>query len=409
VDDLHVDGKLAAMVVDNQDTNGATAGLEGVLETRPQVGLFNDRQGLLNVTSLGHGNDSAILHIENTVLLEDGALHGLDNNAGSRVGDAGALLVQLFGEEVDTKVAVLASGSRRADADDLARAALEHQDIPEADVVAWNGNCATCVSSWVLSAGGSAAGAASADSLGDIDLVFTLGVEDPVSHLVQAVAERVIVAFLVVVTHLGLGLLVLRGWLLESSSFDDVVDYSWGSGGSATLLGKLDGLVNNGALGVGGESCLRLYGGINDRRVGVVGLLRFEGGGLYSSVDAGPLAGAAEVRLGRSGKSWKSRNVDGGVGAFLVLWLGTGAVLTLDEVDGSVVVLVAAVDLNVGFGVSLARSALLVVVLFADAGTAVTFFFTRYTDLFFAEALLFSTMRKFGVDSERRVLTFPSG
>lgn len=187
VDDLHVDSKLTAVVIDNQDTNGATAGLEGVLETRPQVGLLNDGQGLLNITSLGHSNDSAILHVKNTVLLEDGTLHGLDNHAGSRVGDAGALLVKLLGEEVDTKVAVLASGSRRADADDLARAALEHQDITEADVVAGNGNCATCVSAWVLIAGGRAAGAASADRLADFDLLF-----------------------LVVVTHLGLGLLVLR-------------------------------------------------------------------------------------------------------------------------------------------------------------------------------------------------------
>lgn len=179
-----------------------------------------------------------------------------------------------------------------------------------------------------------------------------------------------------------------------------------------SLLGKLDGLVNNGALGVGGERCLRLDG-INGSRVRVVGLLRFEGGGVYSSADAGSLAagaGAAEVRLGGSGKSWKSGNVDGRrVGAFLVLGIGTGAVLTLDKVDSSVVVFVAAVDLNVGFGVSLTRSALLVLVLFADAGTAVTFFFTRYTDLFFAEAMLFGTRRKFGVDSERRVLTFPSG
>lgn len=48
-------------------------------------------------------------------------------------------------------------------------------------------------------------------------------------------------------------------------------------------------------------------------------------------------------------------------------------------------------------------------ILFTDAGTAVTFFFTCYADLFFAEAML-SARRKFDVDSRvRRVLTFPSG
>lgn len=48
------------------------------------------------------------------------------------------------------------------------------------------------------------------------------------------------------------------------------------------------------------------------------------------------------------------------------------------------------------------------VVLFVDTGTAVTFFFTRYADLFFAKAM-FSARRKVGADRERRVLTFPSG
>jgi hypothetical protein len=198
VDHLHVNSELAAVVIDDQDTDGATARLEGVLETRPEVGLLNNGQGLLDITSLGHGNNGTILHVEDTVLLEDGTLHGLDNHAGSRVGDAGALLMQLLGEEVDTKVAVLASGSRRADADNLARAALEHQDITEADVVAGNGNCATRVSAWVL-AGGRAAGAASADRLADFDLLF-----------------------LVVVTHLGL-LVLGSGGLLEDSGLDGVV------------------------------------------------------------------------------------------------------------------------------------------------------------------------------------------
>jgi hypothetical protein len=101
----------------------------------------------------------------------------------------------------------------------------------------------------------------------------------------------------------------------------------------------------------------------------------------------------------------------------LVLGLNAVAVLTLDQINGTVVGFVAAVDLNVGFGVRGTRLVLLEVELFTDAGTAVTFFFTGYTDLFFAEAMLsgeamFSGMsmrRKVGVDSERRELTFPSG
>ncbi|EXK34002.1 hypothetical protein FOXG_18464 [Fusarium oxysporum f. sp. lycopersici 4287] len=46
---------------------------------------------------------------------------------------------------------------------------------------------------------------------------------------------------------------------------------------------------------------------------------------------------------------------------------------------------------------------------FLDTGTAVTFFFTRNTDLFFAKALLSARRNLFGGDRDRRVLTFPSG
>ena len=48
------------------------------------------------------------------------------------------------------------------------------------------------------------------------------------------------------------------------------------------------------------------------------------------------------------------------------------------------------------------------VLLVLETGTAVTFFFTRDTDLFFAVAVL-STRGKFSGGGERRVLTFPSG
>jgi hypothetical protein len=140
VDDLHVDGHLATRVVENQDADAATARLESAGEARPEVGLVNDGQALLDIAGLGHGGDVALGEVEDTVLLEDGAEHGLDDNAGGRVGDEGGLLVQLLGEEVDTKVAVLASGGGGGDADDLAGTALEHQEVTQADVVAGDGD-----------------------------------------------------------------------------------------------------------------------------------------------------------------------------------------------------------------------------------------------------------------------------
>jgi hypothetical protein len=81
-----------------------------------------------------------ILEIENTVLLEDRAEHGLDDDTWGWVGDERGLFVQLLGEEVDTQVAVLTSGRGGGDTDDLARTALKDQEITEADVVAWDGD-----------------------------------------------------------------------------------------------------------------------------------------------------------------------------------------------------------------------------------------------------------------------------
>jgi len=43
MDDSHINNKLSSTVADDQSSNGSTTRLEGLLETRPQVGLINDR------------------------------------------------------------------------------------------------------------------------------------------------------------------------------------------------------------------------------------------------------------------------------------------------------------------------------------------------------------------------------
>jgi hypothetical protein len=57
VDDLHVDCELATTVIDDKDTDGTTTSLEGLGEATPEIRLVNDRDGLLDITSLGHGNN----------------------------------------------------------------------------------------------------------------------------------------------------------------------------------------------------------------------------------------------------------------------------------------------------------------------------------------------------------------
>lgn len=78
------------------------------------------------------------MDIKDAVLLEDRGKHSLDDDAWARVLNEAGLLMQLLGEEIHTEVSVLASSSRGADADDLARTALEDQDVTNADVVAWD-------------------------------------------------------------------------------------------------------------------------------------------------------------------------------------------------------------------------------------------------------------------------------
>jgi hypothetical protein len=50
VDDLHVNGELTTVVVENKDADGATAGLEGIVKTSPKVGLVNNWERLLDIT-----------------------------------------------------------------------------------------------------------------------------------------------------------------------------------------------------------------------------------------------------------------------------------------------------------------------------------------------------------------------
>jgi hypothetical protein len=57
VEDLHVDSELTAMVTDDKDANATTTTLEGFRQAAPEVGLIDDGNRLLDITSLGHSNN----------------------------------------------------------------------------------------------------------------------------------------------------------------------------------------------------------------------------------------------------------------------------------------------------------------------------------------------------------------
>jgi hypothetical protein len=141
VNDLVIDSHLLTFVRDDEDADATTAIVEGLCEAVEEAALVEDGEALLDITSLGHSDNTAILaDVKNAVLLEDRAEHVLDNDGWGRVGDERGLLMELLGEKVNTEVTVLASLGGGGDADDLARAALQNQEIADADVVARDGD-----------------------------------------------------------------------------------------------------------------------------------------------------------------------------------------------------------------------------------------------------------------------------
>lgn len=141
VDNLVVDSHLHTIVIDDEDADAATAVVERLCQAGDETALVKDGKALLDITRLGHGDNATVLtDVENTVLLEDRTEHVLDNDGGGRVGDERRFLMELLGEQVNTEVTVLASLGGGGDTDDLARAALEDQEIADADVVAGDGD-----------------------------------------------------------------------------------------------------------------------------------------------------------------------------------------------------------------------------------------------------------------------------
>jgi len=91
---LVVNAEFAASVIDHEDANAAAAVVEGMGKAVDEAALVDDRKTLLDVTSLGHGNNFAVVtDVKNTVLLEDRTQHVLDNDRWRWVRDEARLLV----------------------------------------------------------------------------------------------------------------------------------------------------------------------------------------------------------------------------------------------------------------------------------------------------------------------------
>lgn len=210
MDNLVVHNELVPAVVDNQSTDAAAALVVGIADALEQAALVEDRQTLLDIAGLRHGDDAAILtHVNDTVRQEHGPTHGLHHHGRRRVGDNARILPELASEEVHTQVPVLTGLARDRDPNDLSRVALQDQDITQTNKVSRDGDGVGRVG---------ATRADDTDLLPDtggarrtldhlvphtIMVVMREGVQKAVGRTLNTAAEGVVVAVVVVVTHLA--------------------------------------------------------------------------------------------------------------------------------------------------------------------------------------------------------------
>jgi hypothetical protein len=266
VDDLVVNNQLPTTIVDDQCSNAASTVCESCVDFAIEPTLIDDPETLLDVTSLGHADHQAIrTHVENAVLLVDGAEHALDVDTGLRIAHEGALFLKLASEEIDTQVSVLTGLWRGRDADDLARTALKDDEIADADELARNRDGV----SWEA-----AARLDEADLLADTlshtawttffifdDHLFTVmvvmleRVRDAVGSTLEATPKGVVFALVVVVTHVFAARLVDFDVFFFDSNF---------FGGSTTFVLDVVGRIDAAAVVALGDVELGLEGLISD-------------------------------------------------------------------------------------------------------------------------------------------------
>lgn len=107
--------------------------------------------------------------------------------------------MQLLGEKIDTQVAVLAGSRRGGNADDLARTALEDQEITDTDVMARDGDSVGSVGRF-----GGGTGRLRASSYSNVNLfplstvmvMVVITTQDTICCLVKPMAEGVVVSWI---------------------------------------------------------------------------------------------------------------------------------------------------------------------------------------------------------------------
>jgi len=294
MNDLVVNNQFSPSIIDDQSPHTATPIRKRPVNLVVQATLINDRQTLLDIPTLRHADQAAILtHIQDAILLEDRAQHALHHDRVTGVADKGALLVELAGEEVHTEESQLARLRRGRYADHLARAALQDDQVTNADEVARDGDGvggesstrldeADRLTNSVAHAGGAGLVARHHHLLFPTVVVVGMmaeGVEDAIGGAFDTAAKAVVLAFVVVVTHVVSGGSVsdvnffLGNFNVLASGLATVVDFvGWVDAAAVFALCDVDlgfvGLIPNVvAVGLDVESALFCGTGVADDTV----------------------------------------------------------------------------------------------------------------------------------------------
>ena len=212
VDDLVVNHQLPTTVVDDHGSNAASAVCKSGIDLGVEPTLVDNPETLLDITSLGHADDSAVrTHVENAVLLVDRAEHALHIDAGLWVAHEGALFLELTSKEIDTQISVLTRLRRGRDAYDLARASLKDDKVADADELARDRDTVGREAATRLNEADLLADTLSDtawtpffifdDHLLTVMAVMVERVRDMVGSTLEATAEGVVFALVVVITH----------------------------------------------------------------------------------------------------------------------------------------------------------------------------------------------------------------
>jgi hypothetical protein len=217
MNDLVIYHQVPSSIIDHQRTHAAPPISKGTVDLLKQIALINDAKTLFHISCLSDADKEAILtDVKDTILLVDWSKHGVHDNGWSGVGDKARFFLELAGEEINTEEAILASLRAAGDADNLAGTTLEDQEVADPDVVAWDGNGGrTIATADTRFSGFDADGFADTAGttlfgFGDDFIAVVVAmvmmmewVEDAVGGALDPATEGVVVAFVVVVTHVA--------------------------------------------------------------------------------------------------------------------------------------------------------------------------------------------------------------